>query len=321
VAVYTPITKEILSSFLNNYDIGSLEKFKGVLEGVENTNYKIITSQGAFILTIFEKRVKKQELPFFIELQNHLSNKNIKCPSPISNISGNYINIIGNKPCVIMSFLEGKKIDSATSYHCHQIGKLAANIHLHTKDFSLTRNNGLHQKHWRDIFVECKKSQDNRYNELFKIIDQELQYLDKNWPTNLPKGVIHGDIFQDNVFFVEQTLSGLIDFYFACNDFYAYELAICINAWCFNAKGKFDQIKYKSILKGYQSLQKLSSDEFSSLPILLRGATIRILLTRLHDQIYHQSEAYVTPKDPMEYYNILKFHQSNKIDNKVIHEN
>ena len=148
---------------------------------------------------------------------------------------------------------------------------------------------------------------------MFKIIDQELQYLNKNWPSNLPTGVIHGDIFQDNVFFIENTISGLIDFYFACNDYYAYELAICINAWCFNIKGEFDRKKYASILEGYQSLQKLSSKELNSLPILLRGAAMRILLTRLHDLLYHPTEAYVTPKDPMEYLAILEFHQSNTV--------
>ena len=170
MAVYTPITKEKLSSFLENYNIGSLENFKGVLEGVENTNYKIITSQDTFILTIFEKRVKKQDLPFFIELQNHLSKKNIKCPSPIPNRNKQHINTIEDKPCVLMSFLEGKKINNSASFHCHQIGGLTAKIHLHSKDFTVTRNNGLHQKHWRDIFGKCQNSKDNRYGELYQII-------------------------------------------------------------------------------------------------------------------------------------------------------
>ncbi|MBO6468904.1 MAG: homoserine kinase, partial [Pelagibacteraceae bacterium] len=209
MAVYTPITKEKLSSFLENYNIGQLENFKGVLEGVENTNYKIITSQDTFILTIFEKRVKEQELPFFIELQNHLSNKNIKCPSPIPNRNEQHIDTIEDKPCVLMSFLEGKKIKNSTSYHCHQIGRLTAKIHLYSKDFNVTRNNGLHQKHWEDIFGKCKNSKDRRYGELYQIIEQELQYLDKNWPRKLPTGIIHGDIFPDNVFFIENNVSGI----------------------------------------------------------------------------------------------------------------
>ena len=285
---------------------------------MENTNYKVITSQDIFILTIFEKRVKGQELPFFIELQNYLSKKNIRCPSPISNKEGRYINIIKNKPCVVISFLEGKKINNATSYHCLQIGKLAANIHLHTKDFTLSRKNGLHQKHWRKIFNLCLNSQGSRYNKLFKIIDQELQYLDKNWPSNLPTGVIHGDIFQDNVFFTENTISGLIDFYFACNDYYAYELGICINAWCFNTHNKFDTKKAVAMLNSYQNYRKLSEKEKEALPALLRGAAMRFLLTRLYDRIYHSEEAFVKPKDPMEYFNILKFHQNNNSLSKIL---
>ena len=313
MAVYTPITKEKLSSFLENYNIGSLENFKGVLEGVENTNYKIITSQDTFILTIFEKRVKKQDLPFFIELQNHLSKKNIKCPSPIPNRNEQHINTIEDKPCVLMSFLEGKKINNSTSYHCHQIGGLTAKIHLHSKDFTVTRNNGLHQKHWRDIFGKCQNSKDNRYGELYQIIEQELQYLDKNWPRDLPTGIIHGDIFPDNVFFIDNNVSGLIDFYFSCNDFYAYELAITTNAWCFDKKESFKKENFDSLLKGYQQHVNMSNDEKNHFNTLLRGAAMRILVTRLYDQLYHPDGAMVVPKDPFEFFNILKWHQNNSI--------
>ena len=313
MAVYTPITKEKLSSFLENYNIGSLENFKGVLEGVENTNYKIITSQDTFILTIFEKRVKEQELPFFIELQNHLSKKNIKCPSPISNRNDRYVNTIENKPCVLMSFLEGKKTDNSTSYHCHQIGELTAKIHLNSKDFTLTRNNGLHQKHWRDIFNKCQKSKDSRYGELYQVIEQELQYLDKKWPRNLPIGIIHGDIFPDNVFFIDSNVSGLIDFYFSCNDFYAYDLAITANAWCFDKKKSFKKENFDSLLKGYQQHVNISNDEKNHFNTLLRGAAMRFLVTRLHDQLYHPDGAMVVPKDPFEFFNILKWHQNNPI--------
>jgi len=313
MAVYTPITKEKLSSFLENYNIGSLEDFKGVLEGVENTNYKIITSQGNFILTIFEKRVKEQELPFFIELQNHLSNKNIKCPSPIPNRNEQHIDTIEDKPCVLMSFLEGKKIKNSTSYHCHQIGRLTAKIHLYSKDFNVTRNNGLHQKHWEDIFGKCKNSKDRRYGELYQIIEQELQYLDKNWPRKLPTGIIHGDIFPDNVFFIENNVSGIIDFYFSCNDFYAYDLAITTNAWCFDKKESFQKEKFDSLLKGYQQHANMSNDEKSHFNTLLRGAAMRILVTRLYDQLYHPDGAMVVPKDPFEFFDIMKWHQNNSI--------
>ena len=313
MAVYTPIAKEKLSSFLENYNIGSLDKFNGVLEGVENTNYKVITSQDTFILTIFEKRVKKQELPFFIELQNHLSKKNIKCPSPIPNRNGQFINAIGDKPCVLMSFLEGKKINNGSSYHCHQIGRLAAKIHLHSKDFTITRNNGLHQKHWGDIFSKCQNSKDSRYGELYQITKQELQYLDKSWPRNLSIGIIHGDIFPDNVFFIDNNVSGLIDFYFSCNDFYAYDLAITTNAWCFDKKESFKKENFDSLLKGYQQHVNMSNDEKNHFNTLLRGAAMRILVTRLYDQLYHPDGAMVVPKDPFEFFNILKWHQNNSI--------
>ena len=313
MAVYTPITKEILSSFLENYNIGSLENFKGVLEGVENTNYKITTSQDTFILTIFEKRVKEQDLPFFIDLQNHLSKKNIKCPSPIPNRNGQYINIFEDKPCVLMSFIEGKKINNGTSYHCHQIGELAAKIHLHSKDFTITRNNGLHQKNWGDIFKKCQNSSDNRYGELYQIIEQELLYLNNNWPRNLPMGIIHGDIFPDNVFFIDNNVSGLIDFYFSCNDFYAYELAITTNAWCFDKKESFKKVNFDALLKGYQQHIDMNNDEKIHFNTLLRGAAMRILVTRLHDQLYHPDGAMVVPKDPFEFFDILKWHQNNSI--------
>ena len=313
MAVYTSITKKTLSSLIDNYDIGLLKNFEGILEGVENTNYKIKTSQNIYILTIFEKRMNVDELPFFIKLQNHLSNKNIKCPHPIANKSGQHINTIENKPCVIMSFLSGKKIDNPNTHHCYQVGEQIANIHDLTKDFTLTRNNNLHQSNWRNIFEKCQESQDNQYNGLFISIDKELKYLENNWPINLPKGVIHADVFQDNVFFTNDILSGLIDFYFACNDFYAYELAICINAWCFGNNATFDQNKFEAIFQGYQKFRKLSNEELNKLPILLRGASIRILLTRLHDKLYHPEEAFVKPKNPIEYFSILEYHQNNPI--------
>jgi len=313
MAVYTPITKEKLSSFLENYNTGSLENFKGVLEGVENTNYKIITSQDTFILTIFEKRVKEHDLPFFIELQNYLSQKNIKCPSPIPDRNGHYINTIEEKPCVLMSFLEGEKINNATFDHCQQIGELTARIHLHSKDFSITRKNGLHQKNWGDIFKKCQNSSDNRYGELYQIIEQELLYLNNSWPRNLPMGIIHGDIFPDNVFFIDNKVSGLIDFYFSCNDFYAYDLAITTNAWCFDKKESFNKINFDALLKGYQQQIDMSNDEKIHFNTLLRGAAMRILVTRLHDQLYHPDGAMVVPKDPFESFNILKWHQNNSV--------
>ena len=311
MAVYTSITKKNLESFLENYDLGTLNNFEGILEGVENTNYKIFTSKNVFILTIFEKRVNSEELPFFIQLQKYLCNKQIKCPKPIADLNNNYINNIEGKNCVIMSFLEGSKADYVNTNHCYQVAEELAKMHIHTKDFDLTRKNNLNYLSWRNIFNNCKKINLGSYNDLVKPIENELNYLESKWPDNLPKGVVHADIFQDNVFFNEMELSGIIDFYFACNDYYAYDLAIFINAWCFDDKLVFDKNKYTSIIKGYEKERHLTNEEKSNLNILLRGAAMRFLLTRLFDQLNHQAEAYVQPKNPLEYLSILKFHQNN----------
>mgnify|MGYP001185395541 CR=1 FL=1 len=310
MAVYTKVTKEKLLNFLNNYNIGNLIKFEGILEGVENTNYKLTTKKNNFILTIFEKRVETHELPFFIKLQNHLFNKKIKCPQPILDNNKNFVNYIDDKSCVIMSFLEGKQIIDANLENCIQVGEELGKIHKHTKDFPLNRRNNLSNVDWKKIFQKCDKKIVKK--EMYELIENELAYLEINWPKNLPTGIIHADLFQDNVFFINQKLSGIIDFYFACTDFYAYELAICINAWCFDKNKNFNKLKYQSILKGYQTYRKLQNEETKSIQILLRGAAMRFLLTRLYDQINHPDGALVNPKDPTEYFNILNFHRMNQ---------
>ena len=305
MAVYTQITKKDLSLLLDKYELGNLIKFQGILEGVENTNYQLSTTKGKY-------RVKKNEIPFFIELQNYLSNNNIKCPKPISDNNKDYINKIHNKSFVIMSFLNGKKINKVLPNHCYQLGKELANIHKTTANFKLNRKNNLDQSNWKNLFKKCKNSQNDNYKHFYNSIEEELDYLQSHWPKNLPKGIIHADLFQDNVFFINNILSGLIDFYFACYDYYSYELAICINAWCFKKNGVIDKEKYNSILEGYQSIRKIEIDEFKNLPILLRGAAMRFLITRLYDEIFHSQEAFVSPKDPLEYINILEFHQNNE---------
>jgi len=327
MAVYTHIDKNLLLSLLNNYNIGNLKSFEGIIEGVENTNYKIITNKNKFILTIFEKRVNGDELPFFIELQNHLSSKNIRCPMPISDKNNNFINNLKGKKCVIMSFLEGKKIDKPDNMHCLQVGSELAKIHNNTKDFKLERKNTLSFLNWKKILLKCKESKKiNKkipgeehdkikiFLDYFETIEQELEYLDNRWPQNLPKGVIHADAFKDNVFFNNDKLTGLIDFYFACNDYYAYEIAICANDWCFDNSNNFQLERYNSILEGYQSLRRLEDDEINYMPILLRGAALRFLLTRLHDQLYHQDDALVTPKNPLEYFHILQMHKKIQLE-------
>lgn len=311
MAVYTRIDKNLLVLFLKNYDLGSLISFTAIQEGVENTNYKIITTSGSYILTIFEKRVEEKDLPFFIELKKHLVKKKFLCPQPISNKKNIFINILKNKPCLITSFLKGKKINFIKANHCIQLGKQLAIMHNNTSDFKPSRKNSLSQKKWRKLFNNFQHKKNTNYNNLFNYINTELDFLDNQWPIKLPSGVIHADIFQDNVFFNNDVFSGIIDFYFACNDYFSYELAICINAWCFNKENEFQINNFTAFINSYQKIRKLTLSEKIALPILLRGAAMRFLLTRLNDIIFHSSEAYVEPKDPMEYFHILQFHQNN----------
>ncbi len=318
MAVYTKINKQLLESFLENYELGKLLNFEGIQEGIENSNYKLIMSTGFYILTIFEKRVNENDLPFFIELTKYLNENNFLCPKPISNKKGSFINIIKNKSSVINTFLKGKKATSVTENHCQQLGKQLGIMHAKALDLKISRQNNLSQQYWRNLFENFRNNKTTNYKKIFNDINTEINFLEENWPKNLPSGIIHGDVFQDNVFFNNNIFSGIIDFYFACNDYYAYEIAICINAWCFNLLNELDTNKATAILNGYQKYRKLSEKEQGAFPILLRGAAIRFLLTRLYDLIYHSEEAFVEPKDPMEYFNILKFHQNNNSLSKIL---
>ena len=313
MAVYTSVNKDELNQFLENYDLGSLITYEGIVEGIENSNFKIITEKGSYILTIFEKRVSLEDVPFFMSLQKHLSEAGFACPLPIENKNKKIINTLSNKTTIIISFLEGKKVNEVQSMHCLQVGEMISNFQKITKNFSEKRKNGLHLNNWKFIFSKCLEINDHQYIELISPIQNELQYLENCWPSSLPHGIIHGDIFQDNVFFINNKLSGLIDFYFSCNDYYAYELALTTNAWCFDNKNSFNNENFESLLEGYLKFSKISSEEKQHFNTLLRGAAIRILITRLHDQLFHPDGAIVIPKNPLEYFEILKWHQNNKI--------
>ena len=313
MAVYSLISKIELETFLQQYDIGSLNSYEAILEGIENTNYKIITSKNTYILTIFEKRVNPNDLPFFINLKNHLAKKKFVCPKPIKNKDGKYINLLNNKYCVIISFLKGVKTSKVNNEHCKQVGKMLALLHEDSKDFNKKRNNTMNYDQWKNLFLKIQKEKDNQFKIMIPNIHNELSYLKTEWPKNLPRGIIHGDVFQDNVFFKDNQFSGLIDFYFACNDFFAYDIALTINAWCFDDKTNFKNNKFLNLIQGYESLRPLTEIEKKQLSTLLRGAALRILLTRIHDYIFHPDGAYVEPKDPREYHSILQFHQKNNL--------
>ena len=311
MAVFTKLTKVDIDKFLKDYSIGNLLSFEGIVEGIENTNYKIITSNHTYILTIFEKRVNPEELPFFINLQRDLVTHGFDCPLPIDNNNGSAINNLKGKSAIIISFLKGKPLDSILPIHCREVGSMIARFTNITKSSKLKRDNSLSLKIWEDIFQKCKKSVDKSYNEYFETLDYELSFLKKNWPNNLPKAIIHADLFQDNIFFIENKISGVIDFYFSCEDFIAYELALAINAWCFDMNNDFKTKNYQSLIQGFNEHSSLNNEEITSMNILLRGAAVRILVTRLHDKIFHPIDALVIPKDPSQYFNILKWHQKN----------
>ncbi len=312
MAVFTKISKTEINYFLKNYSIGNLISFEGIVKGTENTNYKITTSKNKYILTIFEKRVQSEDLPFFMSLQKELAAHGFDCPLPIKNKKNSIINKIKDKNAVIISFLEGENLSKVMPNHCYELGSKIAEFTNITKVSNLSRPNSLAYNTWVDIYERCKNSHAKLYKEYFKLLDKELIFLRKNWPINLPSAIIHADLFIDNVLFKENKISGIIDFYFSCKDFIAYELALTINAWCFNENGIFNIENFNSLIQGFNRKSSLNSEEKASINVLLRGAAVRILVTRLHDKIFHPNDALVELKNPKEYLNILKWHQNNQ---------
>lgn len=309
MAVYTEVTDEELRAFLETYEIGSLMSYRGIAEGVENSNFMLHTDKGAFILTLYEKRVAEEELPFFLGLMNHLASRGIECPTPVRNRDGDLYGRLAGRAAAIISFLEGIWIRRPQPRHCVEVGRALAGMHLAGADFELTRKNSLDVDGWRPLFESCREGIDAWQPGLAQELDDELTVLARNWPRELPSGVIHADLFPDNVFFIGDRLSGLIDFYFACNDAFAYDLAVCLNAWCFEEDGSFNITKARGLLQAYMQVRPLDAQELASLPLLARGAAMRFLLTRLYDWINHPPGAFVKPKNPKEYLTRLRFHR------------
>ena len=313
MAVFTKIYKNDLENFLNCYSLGKLISFEGIVEGIENSNFKIITDQGKYILTIFEKRVNIADLPFFIDLLHHLSKNDFTCPIPMKNNGGEVINKLCNKSAVLMSFLEGRQILQPTPIHCKQVGKTIGKLFKINASFNQKRNNSLGLKKWKEIFYKCQNFKGSNFLNFIEPINNELIFLESNWPKNLPVNIIHADLFRDNIFFHNDKLSGVIDFYFSCNDFNTYELAITTNDWCFDTTKGFLKDNFKSLIEGYNTHHILTKEEINTFNIVLRGAAIRILVTRLYDTIFHNNKDIVNPKDPNEFLHILKWHQKNLI--------
>ena len=309
MAVYTKINNIELRQFLSQYDIGELVAFAEIAEGVENSNFLVQTTKGPFILTLYEKRVDPDDLPFFLQLLTHLSEQDVSCPIPVRKRDGKILNQLNQRPAAIVTFLDGTSPKATTNIHCEAVGVSMAKMHSAGKHFKMQRENSLSIKQWRPLLNSCDLLNRPIYLKLYNELNEELNWLEANWPYDLPKGIIHADLFPDNIFFLNGNLSGVIDFYFACTDFLSYDLAISINAWCFEADETFSTEKSKTMVHAYQSQRSLSSDEITCFPVLMRGSAIRFLLTRLYDWLNHPPDAFVKPKDPMSYLKKLHFHQ------------
>jgi homoserine kinase type II len=311
MAVYTDVTDEEINEFLAGYDLGTLLSYKGIAEGVENSNFLLHTSKGYFILTLYEKRVAASDLPFFLNLMEHLAARGLTCPQPVRSRSGEALGRLAKRPAAIVTFLDGVWIRRPNAGHCGAVGTALAELHLAGADFAMTRRNGLSVEGWRPLFEAAAARADTVASGLRDTIATELARLERDWPRDLPQGVIHADLFPDNVFFIGDRLSGLIDFYFACTDALAYDVAVCLNAWCFEPDLAYNMTKGRALLHGYMRKRPLSAPETAALPMLCRGAALRFLLTRLVDWLEVPPGALVRPKDPLEYYRKLRFHQTN----------
>ncbi|MBS0233363.1 MAG: homoserine kinase [Proteobacteria bacterium] len=310
MAVYTEVSDDELARFVARYDIGSLLSFKGIAEGVENTNYLVHTTGGTFILTLYEKRVAVEDLPFFLGLMDHLSARGVTCPLPVRDTSDQMLNQLAGRSAALITFLEGVWPKRPKVAHCLELGKALARMHIAGEDFPARRANALGIQDWRPLFNKFSAKAEDLCPGLHDLIGEELRFLESSWPKDLPQGVIHADLFPDNVFFVDDKISGIIDFYFACNDALAYDIAVCLNAWCFDANSTFEPAKGDALLKGYDSVRRLSPPEHDAMPILARGAAMRFLLTRSYDWLNTPKDALVARKDPEDYIRRLKFHQS-----------
>lgn len=310
MAVYTDVAPAELEDFLSGYDIGTLTSFHGIAEGVENSNFLVQTTAGSFILTLYEKRVRRDDLPFFIGLMQHLAARGLSCPQPVARRSGEMLAEVAGRPAAMVTFLPGVSVRRPAPLHCTELGAGLARLHLAGADFAMRRANNLSVAGWRPLFEAARGEADTVVPGLAATVMGELETLERSWPDGLPEGVIHADLFPDNAFFLDDRLSGIIDFYFACTDFLAYDVAICLNAWCFEPDGAYNVTKGRALLSGYEAVRPLSADEKAALPRLARGAALRFLLTRLVDWLNVPEGALVRPKDPLEYLRKLRFHRA-----------
>ena len=309
MAVYTEVADEDLLAFLAAYDLGRVLSLKGIAEGVENSNFLLKTEVGSFILTLYEKRVDQADLPFFVGLMEHLSARGLSCPQPVTTRAGAALGQLAGRPAAIVTFLEGLSVRRPAHRHCAALGAALADVHRFGAGFGLSRPNVLSLAGWAPLFAVARSRADGVAPGLAAFVEAELGFLHTHWPQDLPNGIIHADLFPDNVLFLGDRVSGLIDFYFACSDAYVYDLAICLNAWCFEADGSYNITKGRGLIDAYRQHRPLGAGEIAALPILARGAALRFALTRLVDWLNVPPGALVRPKDPLEYVQKLRFHQ------------
>ncbi len=314
MAVYTPLTGQDIKAFLSQYDIGDLASFEGIAEGITNSNYLVVTGK-KYILTLFEKRYRLEDLPYFAALMEGWGARGIRCPQPIKTKDGRTLSALKDKPALLVSFLEGGGARKITLEHVSQLGALAADMHIAGADFPHVRANGLSLSAWETLIDNIGRRADEIEAGLYRLISEEYNYLSEHWPHGLPSGPIHADLFPDNVFFNKTfgrapALSGVIDCYFSCNDFWAYDLAVCVNAWCFDDRHRFVPERVQALMHAYADIRPLEREEEASLPLLLRGAALRFLLTRADDALHPEPGAVLTLKDPLEYVKKLAFFQS-----------
>ena len=314
MAVYTKINKKDLLYINKKFNDERFLSFKGIKQGIENTNYLLKSKNRKYILTIFEKRVSKKEIPFFMELMDELNTSKLNCPKPLKNKDGKYLINLKNKTACIVSFLQGKDKKSLNPKNCYDVGRVIAQMHLHTKKIKIFRKNSMGVKNLNPL-LKSIKFKSKKFTNIDKFLKINFDNIKKKWPKKLPGGIIHGDLFIDNIFFKNNKLSGIIDFYFAANDYFMYEIAICINALCFdkiNSKFKINKSKIKNLIKGYESIRNISLKEKKSLNILCRGAAMRYFLTRLYDYANTPKTAIIKIKDPREYYQKIIIHNNLK---------
>ena len=311
MAVYTQISIDELNLFLSKYNIDNINEFSGIKGGTSNSNYLLTADNKKFILTIFEERTNQENLPFYFDLMNHLNAHDIKCPEVIKDKQGNFSNSIKQKHAVITSFLTGSSLEKIKPIHCSNLGLTIAKMHNASEKHNIKRENELGFDKLGIIIEKLKTYKKHIDDEKLKFIEDEFLFLSREISKDLPSGIIHADLFPDNIFFEENNLTGIIDFYFSCNDFYAYEIAICLNAWCFeDSNNEFNPTKAKYLLGSYNQERKFSNEEVEALPLLARASALRYLLTRLLDFYSHEDSDLILKKDPNEYISKLKFHQS-----------